>query len=107
MEAIFSYYLPTTFKFAFFERIFFSFGRETTMNAFKCHATCRLQHNLTILVSDGDRDSFWRCSFIINASVLIRIPTFSLVDWRVEQSVEISFVHLLVKGNSCNHKNAL
>lgn len=88
MEAISSSNLPTTFNFAFFERFFF-FGRETTMNTFKCHATCLLQHNLTILVSHRDSDSFWLCSFIINASMLIRIQTFSLVDWRVEQSVEI------------------
>lgn len=65
----------------FRENIFF--GRESAINAFKCHTTCLLQH-LIILVSNGRGDSFCLWSCIIKATMLSKVQTLSLIDLRVE-----------------------
>lgn len=70
-----------------FSREYF-LGRERTMNAFKCHTTCLLQH-LIMLVSNGRGDSFCPWSCIIKAPMLSKIQTLSLIDRRVEWNVEI------------------
>lgn len=54
------------------------------MNAFKCHTTCLLQPLLIILVSSGQGDSFCLCSCVINASMLSKIQTLSLIDLGLE-----------------------
>lgn len=63
-------------------------GRERTMNAFKCHTTCLLQH-LIVLVSNGQGHSFCLWSCITKATVLNKVQILSLIDLRVEWNVEI------------------